>query len=174
MQYKIKNTNILLFVAPLSVQTVSSQNRYAEKDMAYVASKDGNEYIVRVYADCKNQIQIKEGVVITITNKISNTEIARVKLFEVNENDPSCGYGGLTSDAGSFTLEAVLSFRHIYLTFSNIEENSFMLTKFFESYVVSRVAEEIEMKDKDHIITKTISFGDMNEDVLIKLLSDEI
>lgn len=94
--------------------------------------------------------------------------------MNIDENDPSCGYCGLTSNAGSFTLEAVLSFRHIYLTFSNIEENSFVLTKFFESYVVSRTSEEIEMKERDHIITKTISFSDMDEDLLTKLLSDEI
>lgn len=175
MQNKIKKIILLFFIVLLFAQTIFSlENRYAEKDMTSVTSKDGNEYIVRVYGDCKNQIQIKEGVIITITNKISNKEIARVKLFEINENDPSCGYCGLTSNASNFTLEAVLSFRHIYLTFSNIEENSFVLTKFFESYIVSRVSEEIEMKDEDHIITKAISFSDMNEDLLIKLLSDEI
>ena len=49
-----------------------------------------------------------------------------------------------------------------------------MLTRFFESYVVSRTSEEIEIKEEEHIIAKTISFSDMNEDLLIKLLSDEI
>lgn len=53
-------------------------------------------------------------------------------------------------------------------------ENRFVLTEFFESYVVSRTSEEIEMKDEEHIIAKTIFFSDMNEDVLTKLLSDEI
>ena len=142
--------------------------------MTSVTLRDGNEYIVRVYGDSKNQIQIKEGVIITITNKVSNKEIARVKHFEIDENYPSCWYCGLTSNAGNFTLEAVLSFRHIYLTFSNIEENTFVLTKFFESYVVSRTSEEIEIKEREHIITKTISFSDMNEDLLNKLLLDEI
>ena len=175
MQNKTKKTILLFFIVLLFAQAVFSlQNRYSEKDMTSVTLKDGNEYIVRVYGDSKNQIQIKEGVIITITNKISNKEIARAKLFEIDENDPSCGYCGLTSNAGSFTLEAVLSFRHIYLTFSNIEENSFVLTKFFESYVVSRTSEEIEIKEKERIITKTISFSDMNEDLLNKLLSEEI
>lgn len=175
MQNKIKRIILLFIITLLFVQTILSlSNKYIEKDVSYVTIEDENEYIVRVYGDCKNLIQIKEGVIITITNKTSNKEIARVKLFEIGENDPSCGYCGLTSNDNNFTLEAVLSFRHIYLTFSNIEENRFVLTKFFESYVVSRTAEEIEIKEKEHIITKTISFSDMNEDLLTKLLSDEI
>ncbi len=160
-------------MALLSVQTIFSfPNKYIEKDVSYITMKDGNEYIVQVYGDSKNQT--KEGVIITITNKNSSEEIARVKLFEIDENDPSCGYCGLNAKDGGFTLEAVLSFRHIYLTFTNIEENRFVLTSFFESYVVSRTSEEIEIKEEEHIIAKTISFSDMNEDLLIKLLSDEI
>lgn len=173
MQNKIKRIILLFIITLLFVQTILSlSNKYIEKDVSYVTIEDENEYIVRVYGDCKNLIQIKEGVIITITNKTSNKEIARVKLFEIGENDPSCGYCGLTSNDNNFTLEAVLSFRHIYLTFTNMGENRFVLTKFFD--VVSRTSEEIEIKDKDHIITKTISFSDMNEDLLTKLLSDEI
>ena len=173
MQNKIKRIILLIIIFLLFFQTsFSYSNKYLEKDVSYITLKDGNDYIVRVYADCKKQI--KEGVIITITNKNSSEEIARVKLFEIDENDPSCGYCGLNAKDGGFTLEAVFSFRHIYLTFTNIEENRFVLTRFFESYVVSRTSEEIEIKEEEHIIAKTISFSDMNEDLLIKLLSDEI
>lgn len=175
MQNKVKRIILLFIITLLFVQTIFSfSNEYIETDVSYVTAKDGNEYIVRVYEDCKKQIQKKEGVIVTITNKTSNKEIARVKLFEIDDNDPSCGYCGLTSNDNNFTLEAVLSFRHIYLTFTNMGENRFVLTEFFESYVVSRTSEEIEMKDEEHIIAKTIFFSDMNEDVLTKLLSDEI
>ena len=70
-------------------------------------------------------------------------------------------------------IEVIISFtkNSIYL---EITPNSSKLTRFFESYVVSRISEEIEIKEEEHIITKTISFSDMNEDLLIKLLSDEI
>ena len=170
MQNKIKHIILLFIIFLLFSQTsFSYSNKYLEKDVAYVTSREGKNYIVRIYEDCKKQI--KEGVIITLTNKNSSEEFARVKLFEIDENDSSCGYCGLSSKDGSFTLEAVLSFRHIYLTFTNIEENSFVLTRFFESYVVSRISEEIEIKEEEHIITKTISFSDMNEDLLIKLLS---
>ena len=173
MKNKVKKMIFLFIMALLSVQNIFSfPNKYIEKDVSYITMKDGNEYIVRIYGDSKNQI--KEGVIITITNETSNKEIARVKLFEIDANDASCGYCGLTSKDGSFTLEAVLSFRHIYLTFTNIKENRFVLTKFFESYVVSRTSEEIEIKEEEHIISKTIYFSDMNEDLLTELLSDEI
>ena len=79
----MKKTILLFFIVLLFAQAIFSlQNRYSEKDMTSVTLRDGNEYIVRVYGDSKNQIQIKEGVIITITNKISNKEIARAKLFE--------------------------------------------------------------------------------------------
>lgn len=56
MQNKIKRIILLFIITLLFVQTILSlSNKYIEKDVSYVTIKDENEYIVRVYGDCKNQ-----------------------------------------------------------------------------------------------------------------------
>ena len=57
MQNKIKRIILLIIIFLLFFQTsFSYSNKYLEKDVSYITLKDGNDYIVRVYADCKKQI----------------------------------------------------------------------------------------------------------------------
>ena len=54
MQNKIKRIILLIIIFLLFFQTsFSYSNKYLEKDVSYITLKDGNDYIVRVYADCK-------------------------------------------------------------------------------------------------------------------------